>query len=318
MTAPIALSLFVVGACLFARNRLAHAPWTERSPALGIAAWQTLSVATALAVVLIGFTLALPELHLSADLAALLQACVAEMRHQYGTPAGMLLSGTGAAMSLGVIGRFGWALACTTWQSRRQRSVQRRRLRLLGEGTGARGVTIVEYDAPMVFCVPGRGSDIVVTSAAAEVLTEDELSGVLAHERAHLRARHHWAITVATALSATFWHTGLFATALARTKALVEMHADDSVHVRGRRDLASALVRLTCAAPPAGALGASGSQVAARVIRLTRPRAPLHGGAKLTVLLSMTAVLVLPVALALFPAGLALLLDCCRAGLRTL
>ena len=313
MTAPLFLSLFLVAASLFGTRVLAAASWPARSPALGIVAWQALSAAAALAVVVAGLTLALPQMHLTADLARLVQACVEEMRHQYGTPAGALLSGAGAALAIGVAGRFAVLLTSSTLAARRHRRYHLARLALVAEPASARRFTVVKHDVPLVYCVPGRDKTVVVTTGATRLLTDRELEGVLAHERAHLRARHHLAIAAATALSQTFLNLGMFRLARDRIVELAEMHADDAASHEQRRGLASALLHLTGVAVPSGALGAGGCAAATRIVRLSKPQQPLPRRARVPILAAAAGLVLFPLILAMVPMGVALVADCCAA-----
>ena len=49
---------------------------------------------------------------------------------------------------------------------------------------------------PAVYCVPGRPPTIVLTTGALAVLDTEQLTAVLAHERAHLAGRHHLLLAV--------------------------------------------------------------------------------------------------------------------------
>ena len=315
MTAPLVLGLFILVVSALGSRVLATAAWPTRAPALGILAWQALTVAVALAVVFAGVAIALPQLYLTIDLARLMQACVDELRHQYGTPAGALLSGTGVTLSVGVLGRFGVLLMSGALNARRARSRHNSRLEMLTHLGSQPGVTVIDHEVPMAYCLPGRGRRVVVTRGATEVLTEGELNGVLAHERAHLRARHHLATLVAGALSRTFFDLGLFALARDRISELIEMHADDAAGAERRRDLASALMHLSGLGTPIGALGAAGAGGAiARIVRLSRPQDPLPRSAQLPIVLSAAVVVVIPMLLTMIPVGVALVADCCGAG----
>lgn len=313
MTAPVFLVLFIVAASLIGRRVLVRAAWPMRAPALGIVAWQALSLGTALAVVLTGLALVMPTMHLTVDLARLLQACVEELRHQYGTPAGVLMSGAGAALSLGVLGRFTVLMTVTAIATRRDRRTHVAGLALVAGPPPTSDVTVVDHDVPLVYCLPGRHKRVVVTRGATRVLTARQLSGVLAHERAHLHARHHLAIAAATVLSRTFFDLGLFALARDRIIELAEMHADDAAGSDQRRDLATALLQLTGLATPAGALGAGGSTALARIVRLSRPEEPLPSLARLPILAVAAGLVLGPALLAMLPVGVAIVADCCAS-----
>lgn len=53
---------------------------------------------------------------------------------------------------------------------------------------------IIEHNAPLAYCLPGRtnaSSVTVLSRGLLEQLTEAELAAVVAHEKTHLRQRHH-------------------------------------------------------------------------------------------------------------------------------
>ena len=328
MSALVGLIVFALLASFSAERWLVSAGWTRRAPGLGIWAWQVVTVSVAAALVLAGFTMLLPLLHLSVDLAEVFRACVAELRHQYDTPAG-----AGVAVLSGLVATLLLARFCGIFATMQVRALAARRsmrahLRLLGSRDPLWDVVEIDHAQPVVYCVPGRiqvprwfrssargrMGEVVVSRAAREALTVTELQGVLAHERAHLRARHDLAICAARALERTFFGRGVFTVAAAQIAELAEMQADDAAGQGRRRDLASALLRLSGAVTPAGALGAGGSTAALRVRRLAQPAAPM-GRMRVAVAASVCATLLLaPLALALLPTVLALFLDCCGVG----
>lgn len=53
-------------------------------------------------------------------------------------------------------------------------------------------VLLIEDDAPDAFSVPAAGGAVVITTGLARALPAAELDVVVAHERAHLRYRHHF------------------------------------------------------------------------------------------------------------------------------
>ena len=58
-----------------------------------------------------------------------------------------------------------------------------------GEGAD-RHMRVLEHTTPTAYCVPGVRRRVVLTQGTLDRLGPDELSAVLAHERAHLSARH--------------------------------------------------------------------------------------------------------------------------------
>lgn len=311
MIAPIVLVLFAASAAAAGPRLLSSGSWVARAPGLGILAWQALTAAVALAVLLAGLVLALPELRLTTDLAALLGACAAELKHQYRTPGGSLLSAVGGVFTLALVTRFAACYSLVLLKARDERRRHLSGLALVAGGQNGAGVRYVDHDAPMVYCLPGRSGGVVVTRGAARLLSQEELAGVLAHERAHLRARHHLLIAASVALSRTFFDLGIFASAAERIAQLAEMHADDAARREQRPHLATALLQLVGCPVPAGALGAGGGEAVARVVRLSRPGAPLSRTSRASVMALVAGLLMSPLVIALLPAAVALVVDCC-------
>ena len=64
-------------------------------------------------------------------------------------------------------------------------------------------MVILLDDRPLVYCLPGRDR-VVVTTGALNRLNRAQLQAVLAHEQAHLSARHHLVIMLARILPDAF------------------------------------------------------------------------------------------------------------------
>lgn len=158
---------------------------------------------------------------------------------------------------------------------------------------------LVHDPLPRAYCLPGRGEDIVVSVGGLERLTRRELQAVLAHERAHLRGRHHLLTTWARLLDRAFPGVPLLAAASVEISELVEWVADDhAAREVSPNALAHALGRM---AVPEGApdptLSIGGACPVRRVRRQIAPHEP-SAGAALTLLAvaSTAAPLVLAVA----------------------
>ncbi|MGB3483760.1 MAG: M56 family metallopeptidase [Mycobacterium sp.] len=143
---------------------------------------------------------------------------------------------------------------------------------LLGTGARSNGVVVLPSEQRAAYCVAGRPSAIVVTSGAVSSLGADELAAVLAHERAHLRARHPQLLMVLKSLATTMPGLPLVRRGADAVARLVEMCADD---VAARRYGPDAVLRSLAALagqPRAvGTLGAADTAVLARVMRLANP-----------------------------------------------
>ena len=146
--------------------------------------------------------------------------------------------------------------------------------------TAPQHAVVLDAPQPAAYCVPGRPATIVLTSAALAILDADQLTAVLAHERAHLAGRHHLLTGLTRGLAAVFPAVPLFTRGPLEVARLAELRADDAAARRsGRRTLVAALLAMgTGAAVPAAALAATGGATAARVQRLLDP--PGRGAAR--------------------------------------
>lgn len=148
-------------------------------------------------------------------------------------------------------------------------------VRIIGRPTDHDGVVVISADQPTAYCVSGgRQNAIVVTTAALDLLKPPALAAVLAHERAHLRGRHHHVIATLNTLAAALPRLPLMRAAARSVPTLLEMCADDAAARRhGREPLLAGLVALsTRHRIPDGVLAAAGTAVADRVTRLMQPR----------------------------------------------
>jgi Zn-dependent protease with chaperone function len=148
-------------------------------------------------------------------------------------------------------------------------------VRIIGRRTDHDGVVAITADQPTAYCVSGgRHRAIVVTTAALELLDPPALAAVLAHERAHLRGRHHHIIATLSTLAAALPWLPLMRASAQAVPALLEMCADDAATRRhGRQPLLAGLVTLSIRLRlPEGVLAATGTAVTDRVTRLMQPR----------------------------------------------
>jgi hypothetical protein len=153
------------------------------------------------------------------------------------------------------------------------------------------GSLVVDHPGRLVYCLPGRAGGVVISAGALAALSTDELSAVLAHERAHLRERHDLALLPFAALGR------LTPGAHAAVATLVEMCADDqAVRRHGRRAVRTALRRIAGGIPPHMGLAAASTGVAARLRRLDLPPRVLPVRARAFLLVSAVLYVAAPVA----------------------
>lgn len=304
MTAPLLLLAYAVLAAA-AGPLLRTGAWADRSPRLGILAWQAVTASVVLSLVLAGLALAMPVMPATGGLADFLQACAVVLREQYATPGGAALSAAGAAAALLVLGRVLYCLGAELLTARGDRLEQLGSLSLISRRDPATGTLVVEHAVPAAYCLPGRRSEIVFTTAALDALDEDQRSAVLRHEQAHLRGRHHLVLGGADALVRAFPRIPVFVVAREEMGRLVELIADDRAAAgeNNRLAVATALVRLAEAGgAPASALAAGGTATVLRVRRLAAPAAPLRRMRAGLTVLAAAAMLALPLGVAATPA----------------
>ncbi|MEU0108462.1 M56 family metallopeptidase [Streptomyces sp. NPDC006251] len=282
---------------------LRRASWLDRAPRLGIWAWHALTATVIVSVALAGLVVAVPTVPFSGNLAEVLQACVMALRAQYAAPGGAAVAASGTVLALALVGRIGWCLTAALVQARRERSEHARVLDLVGRHRPDLGVTVLDDDRPAAYCLPGHGHRIVLTTAALAALEPRARDAVIAHERAHIRQRHHLVLAYAEALERAFPRVPLFRAAASETRRLVELAADDEATARsGALTLAGALVEMAGAGVPAASLAASGGHVAGRVRRLLAPQRPLKRAIAWAGAVAAGGVLVLPLVVAVEPA----------------
>jgi Zn-dependent protease with chaperone function len=135
------------------------------------------------------------------------------------------------------------------------------------------GLRVLAEETPLAYCLPAlRGSRVVVSVGALDRLDDSELRAVLAHEQAHLRARHDLVLEAFTSLHMAFPRWVRSDVALDQARTLVELLADDDARRRtGALPLARALVALAGSPAPEAALAAAQSSTVLRVQRLADP-----------------------------------------------
>jgi Zn-dependent protease with chaperone function len=254
---------------------LRRAGWTRRAPRLAILAWYALSLSMIGSVLLAGLTVAMNGTRGDAA-----RRCDAPARWTCSpaiTTAGAAVAVASALAVLAVTARVIWCLTRTHAAASRKRREQLDVLAVLGRPDDRLGVTVIDHAAPAAYCLPGRHGRVVVTTAALGALDDDRLAAVLAHERAHLRQRHHLLRTTAEALAEALPCVPALAIARDEVARLAELAADDAAARRsGRLTVAAALLALAEAMPVAApALTAGGTTSAARARRLIGGERPL-------------------------------------------
>jgi Zn-dependent protease with chaperone function len=157
----------------------------------------------------------------------------------------------------------------------------------------ASGLRILDVKQPLAYCLPGVRSRVVVSEGTLKTLSDSEISAILTHERAHLRARHDLVLEMFIAVHAAFPRFVRSGNALDAVRLLIEMLADDAaVRAAGPTPLARALVACASGRTPSGALAAGGPTTVLRVRRLGGQ--PNSRAVAATAYLAAAALLVVP------------------------
>ena len=271
-----ALAMVLAGPVPWALSRL---PSLRRTPRAAMVLWQAVALAAVLAA--LGAGLSFVTARLDGDLSAAAWAlaavplCLTAL-----VVARLLLSGHRVGTELRGL-------------RRRHRDL----VDLLAEDRD--GVRVLDHEAPTAYCLPGLRSRVVVSRGAVTSLSAVELDAVLAHERAHLRARHDLVLEAFTVLQQAFPAVVTSSNALDEVRLLVEVLADRAARRHyGARPLVSAFGALTSAAPEA-TLAASDLGLRARLDLLLDERQ--HRLQAAGMIAAAIGVLVLPTLLVVLP-----------------
>ncbi|MDC5698040.1 M56 family metallopeptidase [Intrasporangium calvum] len=135
------------------------------------------------------------------------------------------------------------------------------------DASHAAHMRVIEHPTPTAYCVPGVRRRVVLTQGTLDALPEDQLDAVLAHERAHLRARHDLILEFFTVIHEAVPSWFRCEAALREVTLLIEVLADRAaVRATGVLSTARAIVGMaTGAVKPEGMLAMSESPSAARL-----------------------------------------------------
>ncbi|MFE9437952.1 M56 family metallopeptidase [Streptomyces sp. NPDC006602] len=294
--APVLIG-YTAAVGLVAPRLMLRAAWPHQAPALAAAVWHALAVAFSIGVALSAYNLAMPTEHLHAGLVGLLHSCGLHVRAGEADPhtAHRLAVGVPAAVAIALTGSF----AFHSMRARRARTVRRRALDLVGRHSPRLSATVLPYDIPAAYCLPGRRPRIVISDAAVRELSPDQLGAVLEHEQAHIAGRHHLVLASVEAFHSVFRRLPLARHAREQTALLLEMVADDrALRSHSHEVLATAMYEMAAARAPKGALAAGGHTVLIRLTRILGPRKAPHPALWGSVAAVAVAVVLLPLLVA--------------------
>lgn len=260
--------------CTVLVRPLARARWVWRSPRSGILLWQMLMLTWVLCVVGAAFAIGLSPY--GRDIPSALGRWLDGDSQPAGfTAMHTVVLVTGFALTAGLVIALGWSWVRVACIRRRHRDM----LSLVArEDADLPGVLILDHPLTVAYCLPGLRAQVVFSSGALSMLTEQEISAVLAHERTHARERHDLVLLPFAALRRLLPRLRLVTIAAEAVALLVEMRADEGAcQAQGAGSLAHALRRFSHVAvsPPPGAIGIADSAMDARLSRLSHELNPL-------------------------------------------
>ena len=227
----VATVLTVIAAALAVPVPIAFArsSWPTRAPARALLLWQVIALAGGLS--MIGALIA-------AGLALLPTTEIG----------GGIVFGAAAALAAYLLGHLAVTLVVVARSRRRHRAL----LGLLTSPHPTHASTLVlEDSAPLAYCVPrGWHSLTVLSRGLLDRLGPDELSAVIAHERAHLEQRHDILLVAFRSWRSALPWFPIAARAADEVDILVELLADDSARrVVSDATLARAIVAVAAVEP---------------------------------------------------------------------
>ncbi|MFT4200630.1 M48 family metalloprotease [Gordonia sp. (in: high G+C Gram-positive bacteria)] len=285
---------------------LSSAQWPMRAPRAAMTLWQAIALAAVLSAFSAGLAIAANLLR--PGTAGTPSARIADQIDRLGLPL-WLFSVAAFAATLLVGARLVVTTIRVAFRTRSRRAAHRQLVDLIASlddpvvgdrhPLRARYVRRLALDQPLAYCLPGRRQRVIVTDGAVARLSDAELRAVLAHERAHLRARHDLVLEAFIALQAAFPRFVRSSSALGSVELLAEALADDqAVRSTSPSTLAHALVAVSDSAAPRGALAAGGSTTVARINRLASPNSTTIAAAAYA---GAAAILVVPTLAVVIP-----------------
>ncbi|UAJ81323.1 M56 family metallopeptidase [Leifsonia sp. ZF2019] len=304
----IALGLLAIALAWPVPVLLARATWPPAAPVLAVALWQ--SIALAGGVSMIG-SLLLAGLHPFGD----------DLWSRIGSAAGTLFSGPLPAgvtllnaflLSAAVLltAHLLLNLALTSARSRSQRHRHMELLRLLSSPLPDLPSTrVIDHPAPAAYCLPGARSVTVLSEGMIALLSPEELDAVMAHERTHLRQKHHLLLDAFRSWKRALPWFPIATRAQDAVALLLEMLADDTARRSSGDAVLAEAIRIVDETGSAGtALGAPKDRrspeqrrdaLLARETRLTAGRRTVGPALRTSVTIAIVLLVLVPPVLVL-------------------
>jgi Zn-dependent protease with chaperone function len=289
-----ALGLFVLGVLLAepVSRSLARAHWPARDPVGALLVWQAVGLAGGLALLGSGIVYGLSPL--GPTLPSALRATTGALTEGELPDLGLthvLALLAALALALRLVG----VLLAVTVRTLRARQRHRDLLDLLATPwPDVPHARVLDHPLPVAYCLPGLRSRLVVSAGVLDALDPPAVKAVLAHEQAHLRERHDLVVLPFVAWGATAPFVRGMVCAQVAVAALVEMRADDVASAAVTPKQLTGALRTVGGAAPAAALSSFTDALDRRLLRITRPPAPLPAAVRVLVRLAAVGLVAVP------------------------
>jgi Zn-dependent protease with chaperone function len=289
-----ALGLFVLGVLLAepVSRSLARAHWPARDPVGALLVWQAVGLAGGLALLGSGIVYGLSPL--GPTLPSALRAATGALTEGELPDLGLthvLALLAALALALRLVG----VLLAVTVRTLRARQRHRDLLDLLATPwPDVPHAHVLDHPLPVAYCLPGLRSRLVVSAGVLDALDPPAVKAVLAHEQAHLRERHDLVVLPFVAWGAAAPFVRGMVCAQVAVAALVEMRADDVASAAVTPKQLTGALRTVGGAAPAAALSSFTDALDRRLLRITRPPAPLPAAVRMLVRLAAVGLVAVP------------------------
>ncbi|MFF1574529.1 M56 family metallopeptidase [Leifsonia sp. NPDC058292] len=287
---------------------LARAKWPSAAPVLALALWQSIALAGGIS--MIGSLLLFGLQPFGDDLWSRVVAAAGDVFSGPLPPTATLLTAFALSAAVLLTIHLLLNLALTSVRSRRQRHRHRELLGLLSSPMpDVPRTRVIDHPAPAAYCLPGARSVTVLSEGMIELLTPEQLESVIAHERAHLKQKHHLLLDAFRSWKRALPWFPIATRAQDAVALLVEMLADDTARRQASdRVLADAIELVDSTGSSGAVLGAPQDQrtpeqrrtaISARIDRLTGPRRTVGWPLRSLVIVLSAALVVAPPTLVL-------------------
>ncbi|ERK69491.1 peptidase, M48 family, partial [Leifsonia aquatica ATCC 14665] len=235
---------------------LARATWPPAAPVLAVALWQSIALAGGIS--MIGSLLLAGLQPFGDDLWSRIGGAARTIFAGPLPPGVSLLNAFLLSAAVLLTAHLLLNLALTSVRSRRQRHQHMELLRLLSSPLpDVPSTRVIDHPAPAAYCLPGARSVTVLSEGMIALLSPEELDAVIAHERTHLRQKHHLLLDAFRSWKRALPWFPIATRAQDAVALLLEMLADDTARRSSGDPVLAGAIRIVDETGSAGsALGA--------------------------------------------------------------